>query len=156
MYSPHILCLTEHHTKLPEILQVNLNYTVGASFCRKNLMHGWVRISVRNSLKFNQTDTVWSNATHIKIFIDGCNSLQFIWINKHTFSLWLYKKPHRSCHVITCSHQSVKLSYNSQSARMSFSQVQWVFIVKHYLASCSYLTCQNEFKDTFFDHPVPN
>jgi hypothetical protein len=41
-----------------------------------------------------------------------------------------------------------QLSSNSRSARMSFSQVQQVFIVEHYLASCSYLTCQNEFRDT--------
>jgi hypothetical protein len=31
-----------------------------------------------------------------------------------------------------------------------------VFIVEHYLASRSYLTCQNEFRDTFPDSPVPN
>jgi hypothetical protein len=39
---------------------------------------------------------------------------------------------------------------------MSFSQVQRVFIVEHYLASRSYLTCKNEFKDAFPDSPVPN
>jgi transposase len=39
---------------------------------------------------------------------------------------------------------------------MSFSQVQRVFIVEHYLASRSYLTFQNEFRDTFPDFPVPN
>jgi transposase len=39
---------------------------------------------------------------------------------------------------------------------MSFSQVQRVFIVKHHLASRSYLACQNEFRDTFPDSPVPN
>jgi hypothetical protein len=39
---------------------------------------------------------------------------------------------------------------------MSLSQVQRVFIIEHYLASRSYLTCHNEFKDTFPDSPVPN
>jgi hypothetical protein len=39
---------------------------------------------------------------------------------------------------------------------MYFSQVQRVFIVEHYLASRSSLTCQNEFRDTFPDSPVPN
>jgi hypothetical protein len=39
---------------------------------------------------------------------------------------------------------------------MSFSQMQRVFIVEHYLASRTYLTCQNEFRDTFPDSPVPN
>jgi hypothetical protein len=51
--------------------------------------------------------------------------------------------------------QSVLFS-NSRSARVSFSQVQRVFIVEHYLASCSYSTCQNEFRDTFPDSPVQN
>jgi hypothetical protein len=49
-----------------------------------------------------------------------------------------------------------QLSLNSRSARMSFSQVQRVFIVEHYLASHSYLTCQNEFTDTFPYYPMPN
>jgi hypothetical protein len=31
-----------------------------------------------------------------------------------------------------------------------------MFIVKHYLASRSYLTSQNEFNDAFPDSPVPN
>jgi hypothetical protein len=31
-----------------------------------------------------------------------------------------------------------------------------VFTVEHYLASRSYLTCQDEFRDTFPDSPVPN
>jgi hypothetical protein len=39
---------------------------------------------------------------------------------------------------------------------MSFSQVQRVFIVEHYLSSRSFLTCENEFRDTFPDTPVPN
>jgi transposase len=37
---------------------------------------------------------------------------------------------------------------------MSISQVQRVFIVEHYLASPSYLTCQNEFRNTFPFSPV--
>jgi hypothetical protein len=45
--------------------------------------------------------------THIKIFIDGCNSIQFDWINKHTTSLWLYKSPLRSRHAVTYSRQSL-------------------------------------------------
>jgi hypothetical protein len=39
---------------------------------------------------------------------------------------------------------------------MSFSQVQRVFIVENYQASRSYATCQNDFRDTFPDSPVPN
>jgi hypothetical protein len=49
-----------------------------------------------------------------------------------------------------------QLSLNTRSARMSFSQVQRVFIVEHCLASRSYLTCQNEFRDTFPESSVPN
>jgi hypothetical protein len=49
-----------------------------------------------------------------------------------------------------------QLSSNSRIAKMSFSQVQRVFIVEHYLASRSYLTCHSEFRDTFPDSPVPN
>jgi hypothetical protein len=50
----------------------------------------------------------------------------------------------------------LQLPSNSRSARMPFSQVQRVFIVKHCLASRSYSTCQNEFRDTFTNSPVPN
>jgi hypothetical protein len=57
------------------------------------------------------------------------------------------------CNMLVPVRQS---SFNSRSARMSFSQVQRVFIVEHYLASRSYLTCQNEFRDTFPYFPVPN
>jgi hypothetical protein len=50
-------------------------------------------------------NTGWlkSHTTHIKIFIDGCNSIQFNWINKHT----MYKSPRRSHHVVTFLRQSV-------------------------------------------------
>jgi hypothetical protein len=34
--------------------------------------------------------------------------------------------------------------------------VQQVFIVEHNMASRSYLTCQNAFRDAFPDSPVPN
>jgi hypothetical protein len=67
-----------------------------------------------------------------------------------------YTKPTQ---VLSCCNLLApvsQLSSNSRSARMSFSQVQRVFIVENYLASRSYLTCQNEFRDTFPDFPVPN
>jgi hypothetical protein len=57
------------------------------------------------------------------------------------------------CNLLVSARQ---LSFNSQSARMYFSQVQRVFIVEHYPASRSYLNYQNEFRDTFPDSPVPN
>jgi hypothetical protein len=46
-----------------------------------------------------------------------------------------------------CNHLAPvrQLFFNSRSARMSFSQVQQVFIVEHYLARRSYLTCQNDY-----------
>jgi hypothetical protein len=48
------------------------------------------------------------------------------------------------------------LSSNGPSVRTPFSQVQRVLIVEHFLASRSYLTCQNEFRVIFPDSPVPN
>jgi hypothetical protein len=57
------------------------------------------------------------------------------------------------CNLLAPVHQ---LSSNSRSTRMSFSQVQCMFIVKHYLAFRFYLTCQNKFRDTFPDSPVQN
>jgi hypothetical protein len=68
-----------------------------------------------------------------------------------------YTKAHAG-HVMLCNMLAPvrQLSFNSRSVRMSFSQVQRVFIVEHYLASRFYLTCQNEFRDTFPDSPVPN
>jgi hypothetical protein len=61
--------------------------------------------------------------------------------------------------VTTCCNllmSFLQVSLNSRSARMSFPQVQRVCIVEHYLASRSYLSCQNEFRDTFSYSPVPN
>jgi hypothetical protein len=64
---------------------------------------------------------------------------------------WLYR-----AHAGNLLSPVRQLSSNSRRARMSFSQVQLVFIVEHYLASRSYLTCQNEFRDILPDSPVPN
>jgi hypothetical protein len=102
-------------------------------------------------------NTEWSksHANHIKIFIDGCNSIKFDWINKHTISLWLYNSPRRSCHVATCLRQSVRCLSTVEVQGCIF-HTQRVFIVEHYLASRSFLTCHNEFRDTFPDSPVPN
>jgi hypothetical protein len=60
-----------------------------------------------------------SHANHIKIFIDGCNSIQFNWINKH-ISLWLYKSPRRSRHVVTCLRQSVSCLQSVKVQRFLF------------------------------------
>jgi hypothetical protein len=61
--------------------------------------------------------------------------------------------------VTSCYHVLApvrQLSSNCRSARMSFWQVQQVFIVEHYLASRSYSTCQSEFRDTFPDSSASN
>jgi Fe2+ or Zn2+ uptake regulation protein len=101
--------------------------------------------------------TGWSqtHAVLIKISVDGCNSVQFDWIDKHTIAVTIQEPTQvaSSCNLLAPVRQ---LSSNSRSARMSFSQVQRVFIVEHYLASHSYLTCQNELLDTFSDSPVSN
>jgi hypothetical protein len=88
-----------------------------------------------------------SHATHTTIFIYGCSSVQFDWINKHTISLWLYNSSRRSRHVVTCSRQSVSCLQTVDVQGCLFSHVQRVFIVDHYLASRSCVTCQNEFRD---------
>jgi hypothetical protein len=95
------------------------------------------------------------HATHIQIFIDGCNSTHFDWINEHNIAVTIQEPTQVTscCNLLAPVHQ---LFSNSRSARMSFSQVQRVFIVEHYLASRSYITCQNELMDTFPDSPVPN
>jgi hypothetical protein len=82
--------------------------------------------------------------------------LQFDWINKRTYHCD-YTRAHAG-HVILYNLLAPvrQLSFSSRSARMSFSQVQRVFIVQHCLVSRSYLTFQNEFKDTFPDSTVPN
>jgi hypothetical protein len=113
-----------------------------AYFLNKSWAWGW------NTYWYNSTGWSKSHAPHIKTFVDGCNSVQFDWINIRTISLWLYKSPRRSHHVVTCSLQSVSC--------LRTVEVQRVFIVEHYLAYRSYLTCQNEFRDTFPDSPMPN
>jgi hypothetical protein len=49
-----------------------------------------------------------------------------------------------------------QLSFNSQNANMLFAQVQKAFVVTHYLASHSYVTCNKKFRDAFHDSAVPN
>jgi hypothetical protein len=49
-----------------------------------------------------------------------------------------------------------QLYFNSQSAQISFLQLQQVFTVKHCLESHPYLTFQNELGETFSNSPMPN
>jgi transposase len=51
---------------------------------------------------------------------------------------------------------SPSVVFQQSKSKMSFSQVQRLFIIEHYLASRSYFTCQNEFRDTFPDSPLSN
>jgi len=51
---PLILCLSEHHLKLDEIMNTNLDmYTLVAQFCRQTFKQGGVCIYVLNNLQFN-------------------------------------------------------------------------------------------------------
>jgi hypothetical protein len=70
-----ILCLTEHHMKAPEMLQVNLeNYTLGASYCRENIAKEGVSIFVNKNLKFKQVDiTHHCNEQDIECCVMLCN-----------------------------------------------------------------------------------
>jgi hypothetical protein len=66
-----------------------------------------------------------------------------------------YTRAHAG-HVMLQPARASPSVVSKQSKCKCFSQVQRVFIVKHYLASLSYLTCQNDFRDIFPDSPVPN
>jgi hypothetical protein len=85
------------------------------------------------------------------MFIDRFHSIKFDWINKHRYRSCCTRS--HACHLFASVRQ---LSSNSRSSRMSFLQMQRVFTVEHSLASHSYLTYQNEFRDTFPDFPVLN
>ena len=51
---PQIICLTEHHLKLEEIHNINLDYyKLGAFFCRKKYSCGEACIFVSKLLKFS-------------------------------------------------------------------------------------------------------
>jgi hypothetical protein len=80
-------------------------------------------------------------------------AIQFDWINKHTLLLWLYNSPYRSHTLGTCSFQSVRhLSTGMQGCLYTNTMM---FTDEHYLAFPSYITRQNEFRDTFPISPVP-
>ena len=50
---PHVLCLTEHHLKDYELLNMHIpKFKLGAEYCRKNLKQGGVCIYVHESLKY--------------------------------------------------------------------------------------------------------
>jgi hypothetical protein len=86
-------------------------------------------------------------------------AIQYNWIGLINTQYRCDYRVQEPTHVTSCCNLLApvrELSSKSRSARMSFSQVQRVFIAEHYLASRSYLTCQNEFRDTFPDFPVPN
>jgi hypothetical protein len=105
--------------------------------------------------KWGYTGWLKNHATYIKIVIDGCNSIKFGWIYKHNIAVTMQELTQ----VTSCCNQLApvrQLSFNSRSARIYFLQMQRISIVEHCLASRSYLTCQNEFRDTFPDSRVPN
>jgi hypothetical protein len=95
-----------------------------------------------------------SHVTHIKMLIDGFNLIQLDSINKHNIAVTI-QEPTQVTSCCNLLAPVCQLSSCSRNARMSFSQVQRVFIVEHYLASRFY-TCQNEFRDPFPESPVLN
>jgi hypothetical protein len=66
-----------------------------------------IDLSVLVDRCLDSTGWLKSSATHIKVFTGGCNSTQLDWSNKYTISLWVYKSPRRSRHVVSCSRHSV-------------------------------------------------
>jgi hypothetical protein len=113
----------------------------------------WVNVCCEiftpNAFLGRDTGCSKSHAICIKIFIDGYNSVQSDWINKHIISLWLFKSPRRSRHVVTCLRQSISWLKTVEMQGFLFHKC----IVEHCLASLSSLTCQNECRDTFRDYP---
>jgi hypothetical protein len=97
---------------------------------------------------------IGSHASHIKIFDDGCNSVQFHWIDKHAVSLWLYNSPRRLRHAVTFSRQfvgclqivDVQGCLFQKCNECPFSNTTW-----HLL-----LNCKNKFRDAFPDFCLPN
>jgi hypothetical protein len=77
----------------------------------------WSKIAHKKCIHPPYTEWSKSHATHIKTFIDGCNSLQLDWIFKH-ISLWLYKSPCTSCYNLLAPVR--QLSSNTRSARDVF------------------------------------
>jgi hypothetical protein len=54
---PHVICLTEHHSKKHEIETLSIDqYILGVKFCRQSLKHGGTGIFVQESLTFTNID----------------------------------------------------------------------------------------------------
>jgi hypothetical protein len=54
---PHIICISEHHIKYPEINNIVMeNYMIGASFCRHYATKGGTCIFILNNLKFDRVN----------------------------------------------------------------------------------------------------
>jgi hypothetical protein len=131
----------------------NSKFVMKCRAAQKDGINFWTFIFC--NFTFWYTGGLKSHTTYIKIFIDGCNSVHLVGLMNTQYCCYLQDPTQVTscCNLLAPVHQ---LSFNRQSARMSFSQVQQMFIVEHYLASRSYLTCQNRFRDTFPDSRVPN
>jgi len=54
---PHVICLTEHHSKEQEIETLSRDhYILGAKFCRQSLKHRGTGIFVHESLAFTNVN----------------------------------------------------------------------------------------------------
>jgi hypothetical protein len=93
------------------------------------------------------------HATHNKIFICSCNTIQFDKINKGIILLWLHNRPHRSRHVVTCSRQSLA-PLSAVECKDVFSTGADCVHCRTLPATPSYLTCQKVFRKTFPKSPV--
>jgi hypothetical protein len=136
-----------------------LDMCISTVLCAMEFLYryNWQLIDLTLSVRMCVHNTGWSKShgTHVKIFIGGCNSTQFDWINKHTLSLWLYKSLHRSRHVVTCSLRSV--------SRLSKVEVQGCLFNKCNECSLSNTTWHlvltklaRRSLRIFSDSPVPN
>jgi rRNA maturation protein Rpf1 len=56
--NPHILCLSEFHVEEQDLLNLTLSgYSLGSSYCHRNLQKGGVCILVREDQSFKKIDT---------------------------------------------------------------------------------------------------
>jgi len=87
---PHILCLTEHHLREPELQLIHLeDYSLGANYCRKIFLKGGVSIFVHRNLKYN---TIKMDKHNIDKDIEAC-AIQLVLGCKKLCILAIYRSP---------------------------------------------------------------
>ena len=67
---PEILCLSEHHLKIDEIINTNLDiYTLGSQYSRQTFKQGGVCIYVLNNIQFRPINTLRTGDANLRFYI---------------------------------------------------------------------------------------